>query len=155
MYIEGSNSNLNEQIENLRKITYKNEFITEVFAHSAELKLPNWYVGAGCIAQTVWNSISDVPPSQNIKDIDLVYFDSSKLSAEAEAAHRDRIQKLLHNLPINLDVKNQARVHLWYKEYFGYNIDPYDSVESAINTWPTTATCLAVKLVEQKFIIYA
>jgi uncharacterized protein len=28
---------------------------------------------------------------------------------------------------------------------FGYEIAPYESVEGAINTWPTTATCVGVR----------
>ena len=40
---------------------------------------------------------------------------------------------------------NETRVHLWYEAHFGYRIDPYASVEDAINTWPTTATSIGVR----------
>ncbi|WJV29726.1 nucleotidyltransferase family protein [Rossellomorea sp. AcN35-11] len=45
-----------------------------------------------------------------------------------------------------LDVKNQARVHLWYEKKFGFSIKPYESLEEAIDSWPTTATALGVRL---------
>ena len=39
--------------------------------------------------------------------------------------------------------------------YFGYDITPYNSVEEAINTWPTTATSVGVRLVDNKLKVYA
>jgi hypothetical protein len=57
--------------------------------------------------------------------------------------------------PIKLDIKNQARVHLWYKDHFGYDIKPFNSIEDAVNTWPTTATSIGVRLENGNFIIYA
>ncbi len=44
-----------------------------------------------------------------------------------------------------MEVRNQARAHLWYEERFGYEITPYESVENAINTWPTTATSIGIR----------
>jgi hypothetical protein len=44
-------------------------------------------------------------------------------------------------------VKNQARVHLWYRRKFGYGIAPYRSVEDAIATFPTTATAVGLRKV--------
>jgi hypothetical protein len=35
-------------------------------------------------------------------------------------------------------------VHLWYEQHFGNRIAPYESVEHAISTWPTTATSVAI-----------
>jgi hypothetical protein len=45
---------------------------------------------------------------------------------------------------------------LWYKRHFGYEIQKYKSLESAINTWPTTATAIGVRIEEDnKFKVYA
>ena len=75
-----------------------------------------------------------------LKDVDLIYFDEQDLSFEAEASHERRLRDLFQNLPIELDVKNEARVHLWYEDRFGYAIKPYSSSADAIATFPTTAT---------------
>ncbi len=48
-------------------------------------------------------------------------------------------------LSLKLDVKNEARVHLWYEEKFGYPIPPYRSTAAAIATFPTTATSIGVR----------
>jgi uncharacterized protein len=44
-----------------------------------------------------------------------------------------------------LDVKNEARVHVWYRQKFGYAIPPYRSSAAAIATFPTTATSIGVR----------
>jgi hypothetical protein len=41
-------------------------------------------------------------------------------------------------------LKNQIRVHLWYESKIGFQLNPYLSIEEAIESWPTTATALAV-----------
>jgi hypothetical protein len=49
------------------------------------------------------------------------------------------------DIPLEFDVKDEARVHLWYPRAFGYPIAPYQSVEAAIATFPTTATAIGVR----------
>jgi hypothetical protein len=45
-----------------------------------------------------------------------------------------------------VDIKNQARVHLWYEDKFGVKLPPYPSLEAAIDSWPTTVTSLGARL---------
>ena len=56
------------------------------------------------------------------------------LDIESENRVVLQVKQLYSDLGIEIDVKNQARVHLWYKDHFGYSIEPYTSIESAINT---------------------
>jgi|SRR5580700_8024572 hypothetical protein len=65
--------------------------------------------------------------------------------ALAEASHERRLRDLFQHLPIKLDVKNEARVHLRYEDRFGYAIKPYLSSADAIATFPTTATAVGVR----------
>jgi hypothetical protein len=109
-----------------------------------EIGLKDWAIGAGALAQTVWNHLDRRPPLYGIKDLDFVYFDAADLSEAAEAESARRMAALLADLPLTLDVKNQARVHLWYRRRFGYAIAPYRTIGEAIATWPTTATAVAV-----------
>ncbi|WP_338325861.1 nucleotidyltransferase family protein [Paenibacillus luteus] len=44
------------------------------------------------------------------------------------------------------EATNQAAVHLWYQNVFGYPVAPLESTEAAIYTWPETATSVGVKL---------
>jgi uncharacterized protein len=84
------------------------------------------------------------PAEFGLKDIDLIYFDEQDLSAETEARHERRLRDLFRALPIRLDVKSEARVHLWYKDRFGYAIKPYSSSADAIAPFPTTATSVGI-----------
>ena len=43
------------------------------------------------------------------------------------------------------DVKNQARVHLWYETRFGKPTGAYRSSENAIDTFPTTVGSVGVR----------
>jgi hypothetical protein len=122
-----------------------NQPLWECLRRFSAPSFPGWFLGAGSTAQTVWNLAHDRSASESVLDYDLVYFDSDR-SEEAESAVADAAQSLTRDLGIKLDVKNQARVHLWYERHFGYPIEPYNSVEEAIATWPTTATAIGVRL---------
>jgi uncharacterized protein len=83
---------------------------------------------AGCLFQTVWNLRATRAPEHGIKDYDIFYFDDADLSAEAETRVQQRVEKVLGFLDVAIEVKNQARVHLWYEEHFGH---PYPKLRSA------------------------
>ena len=138
----------------LKKFICKNSRIRTVLDRSSELRLPQWYLGGGCVAQTIWNLFHGYPPEKNIKDIDLAYYDPD-LSFEAEDRHIKHVQDLLGDVPVELDIKNQARVHLWFQDKFGYQIQPYQSIEEAITTWPTTSTCVGVRIQDGQCKVYA
>jgi uncharacterized protein len=144
------------QMERLETIILKNPVLKTILDRVSDLALPNWYLGAGCLAQTVWNHWSGYDLLLNINDVDLVYFDATDLSFETEANKINSAQELFPDFPFPVDVKNQARVHLWYEEHFGYPITPYRSIEEAISCWPTTATAVAVRINDQgTFTLYA
>lgn len=110
-----------------------------------EVALPNAWMVAGAVAQTFWNRAHDFQPAFGIKDIDIVYHDAADLSEDAEIKNSWRISRTFSDLPLRFDVKNEARIHLWYEDKFGYPIKPYKSTEAAIATFPTTATAIGVR----------
>ena len=122
----------------------QNPIIGAILQRAPELQMPNWYLGAGCLAQTVWNGLHGFPAAQHIKDYDLVYFDAADTSYDGEDAYIRRGAHVFADLPAEIEIRNQARVHLWYAQHFGYPIRPYTSVEDAIDSWPTTATSLGI-----------
>lgn len=141
--------------ELLHILLIANKPIWKIIEQAELLNLPDWYIGAGCIAQTVWNHYHGYELSAYINDIDFVYFDNSDLSYEMENRVIESVKNKFADSAIPIDVKNQARVHLWYKEHFGYDIQAYRSIHEAIQTWPSTATSIAVKMVKGKFNVYA
>ncbi len=69
--------------------------------------------------QNVWNAIDGREPGWGIKDYDLFYFDDSDLSWEAENEVLHRADRLFADVPAIIEMRNEARVHLWYEEKFG------------------------------------
>ena len=123
----------------------QNQWLADILERFDEIALPDAWLVAGCIAQTIWNLACGQPAELGIKDVDLIYFDDQDLSLDTEAGHERRLRDLFRRLPIKLDVKNEARVHLWYQQRFGYAIAPYRSSADAIATFPTTATAVGVR----------
>lgn len=140
--------------ELLVEILEQNPPIAEVVQAGPELELPNYYVASGCLTQTVWNRAHERDLASDIKDVDLVYFDTD-LSVEREAENQKRVRERFAHIPLIFDVKNEARVHLWYLQGFGHPIPPYASVEDAITTFPTTATAIGVRKEAGGYKVYA
>ncbi len=69
----GYDRDLAAQIASLQNLLSQNKIINEVLKRASALVLPNWYLGAGCLAQTVWNVPHGFDRCFGIKDYDLVY----------------------------------------------------------------------------------
>jgi len=137
-------------LDDLEAALGQNRWLGEILEGFEEIALPDSWLVAGSIAQTIWNLACGQPAELGLKDVDLIYFDDQELSFDAEAGHERRLRDLFRRLPIKLDVKNEARVHLWYEERFGYAIEPYLSSADAIATFPTTATAIGVRRIRGK-----
>jgi uncharacterized protein len=109
------------------------------------LDLPNTWLVAGCLFQTVWNIQSGRPPDAGIKDYDVFYFDPGDLSETAESHVQARIESLLGDLGVTIEVANQARVHLWYPDHFGQPYPALSSAEDGISRFLALETCVAVR----------
>ncbi|MGX4694718.1 nucleotidyltransferase family protein [Streptomyces sp. JNUCC 63] len=137
---------LMEQLDGLWSVLSQNEVLTDVMTRAAALELPGWYVTAGCLFQTVWNVVTGRPPTNGIKDYDVFYFDGNDLSWEAEDAVIKTGQGVLAGLSAEVEIRNEARVHLWYEEKFGVPCPPHQSTEAAIDCFAATTCCLGVRL---------
>lgn len=149
------NKPIEEQTNHLIEIVYKNPHIPAILESNPFPNYDNWYLGAGCVCQSVWNYLSDREITDDIKDYDLVYYDASDISKESEAGQQERIKKLLSSLPVEVEVANEARVHLWFEQDFGKKINQLKSCEDAINGWPTTATAVGMNKIDGKVNVYA
>jgi hypothetical protein len=146
---------VHRQVEYLQHALSQNPVAQRLLTVAADMGLPNWYFGAGGVAQSVWNLRHGFEAQEGIKDYDLVYFDARDLSAETEARLEDEVTHRFADDSVVVDVKNEARVHLWYAERFGRRLDPYTSTEDAIATWPTTASSVGVRRDQEGFVVCA
>ncbi|MEZ8055313.1 nucleotidyltransferase family protein [Vibrio sp. 10N.222.54.F12] len=97
-----------------------------------EVGLPNFYIAGGAITQIIWNDIENKPLLEQVKDFDVVYFNSTSAITEGEFKNRIR-SRLSHR--VDVDVKNQAIIHERYAKKFGCAIQPYERVEQGIESW--------------------
>jgi hypothetical protein len=134
------------QVDTLTSILRQSQRFVEVLQRARALALPDWYVAAGCVAQTVWNVVTGCPLGEGIRDYDLPYFDATDLSWAAEDRVTQAAARSFSDLPCFVEVRNQARVHLWYESHFGVACPPYSSTKGAIDTFPSRASCVGVRL---------
>lgn len=127
-------------------------FLHHAMTRAQELDLPKWRIVSGALYNTVWNHLTDRPETHGIKDIDLMYFDPDT-SWEAE----DKVIKSATGFAINppIEIRNQARVHLWYQAHFGRRIAPFQTVEAAINAFASKTHCVGLRQTDQGFDLYA
>jgi uncharacterized protein len=114
----------------------------QLLAELPALNLPHCHIVAGCLFQAVWNQQAGAPLEQGIKDWDVFYFDPDT-SYEAE----DRVIKAVAaQFGDWVEVRNQARVHLWYEQKFGRPRQPLTSSEHGIASFLVECTCVGINV---------
>jgi hypothetical protein len=96
-----------------------NTRVAAVLERMPKLEIHDAWLAGGCLFQTVWNVLRGDVPSRGIKDYDVFYFDDSDISNESEQRVNREANSLFSDLGCEIEVRNQARVHLWYEETFG------------------------------------
>lgn len=115
--------------------------VRSVVQAAIDLDVPSWAVGGGVVRNVVWDFIFQSRDRTPHNDIDVVYFDTD-LSESKEL----QVEKSIHERcgDTRAQVRNQARVHLWYERRFGHRIDPVTDIEDAVARFPETCTSVAI-----------
>ena len=150
----GKNKPLDEQLEIFENILLQNETLKEILVRLQETSLENYYIGAGSINQTIFNYYHDNKLDFGINDYDIVYFDRDT-SYEKEDEIIKEVEEKLNGIDAKFDIKNEARVHIWYSEKYHTKKEAYTSVENAVSRWGTTVTCVGVRLEKDKLKVFA
>ena len=109
------------------------------------LGAPDAWLVAGSIYQAYWNALGGQPVTAGVKDYDIFYYDPGDLSYEAEDAVVRRAAMVFADLDGLVDLKNQARVHLWYKDRFGADWPPVASARESIGRFQVRCTCVGLQ----------
>lgn len=119
----------------------------QVLEGARALDLPDWLIFSGAVYQRVFNQLTGRPCDYGVRDYDLAYFDASDISYEAEDVHIRRAAALF-DPPFRelVEVRNQARVHLWFEGKFGAPYPPLASSAEAVSRFVATAFCVGVRL---------
>jgi uncharacterized protein len=118
------------------------------------LALPDAWLVAGCLVQTVWNVLTKRPVDYGISDHDVFYYDPDR-SWEAEDAVIRGLHDCLGHLGIAVEARNQARVHLWYPEKHGLPYPPLSRSTDGIDRFLTENTRIGIRRTADRYDVYA
>ena len=127
-------------------LVMENPVVAGLLQRLPALGLEQCYLTAGCLFQTVWNHRSGRPLQAAIKDYDVFYFDDSDLSWEAEDKVIRAGLHLVEDLTGLVEIRNQARVHLWYEQRFGAPSPRLRSAIDGIDRFLIPCTCIGINV---------
>ncbi|MCE7795758.1 nucleotidyltransferase family protein [Sphingobium sufflavum] len=122
----------------------RNRVNGQLLARLPELGLPDCLLTAGCLFQAVWNRLSGQAADWGVQDYDLFYHDDRDLSWEAEDRVIRRVADAMADLPVRIETRNQARVHLWYPARFGSDYPQLPSSRAGIDRYLIACTCVGI-----------
>jgi len=121
--------------------------LMQVLTTARELELSDWLVFSGAVYQPVLNRLTGRDVDYGIKDYDLGYFDAGDLSYEAEDEVIRRVAAAFETpLRDMVEVRNQARVHLWFEGKFGEPYTPLSCTAEAVGRFVSPLFAVGVRL---------
>lgn len=149
--------NISKQNEILINILKRNTNLMKVLDFIETLNLPNYYIAAGSVFQTVWNYFDNVDLNNNIKDIDVIYYDKSNLDVNKDIEICNKVIDFCkeNNLNYEIDVSNEARMHLWKKVHENKDVEQYKNSEDAINHWIANIHAIGITKINNELYVYA
>ena len=127
--------------ERFKKIILGQDWLLDSLRCVRSLGLPDWYIAAGAVRNTVWDVLHGYRTQLN--DVDVVYFDCLDMGGLREKDSEARLRRL--NSSVDWEVVNQARGHLFQQGYEKARPPVSSSCES-IAYWSETPTCVGVRL---------
>lgn len=136
-----------ELTERLTSIVRATPSLMRVLTVVRALDLPDWLVMSGAVYQRVLNHLTGRDPDYGIRDYDLGYFDRSDISYEAEDVVIRRVASAFDEpLRSQVEVRNQARVHVWFERHFGEAYMPLSSTAEALERFVSPMFAVGVRL---------
>jgi uncharacterized protein len=124
-----------------------------VLERARDFDLPDWWLVSGVLYNSIWNKLTGKPSGHGIKDADLFYFDESDISYEAEDAIIQRGKAVFENVAVPVEIRNQARVHLWFEDRFGAAYPKLNSGSDAIKLFASKTHSVGVRLEPEDSLI--
>jgi hypothetical protein len=130
----------------LAAIVRADPMLTAVLTTVRGLELPDWRIFSGAVYQSVWNARTGRPAGYGRKDFDLGYFDPDT-SWDAEDAVIKRVAAAFDEpLRSEVEVRNQARVPLWFPQKFGEAYPPLAGTDEALERFVAPAFAVGIRL---------
>jgi uncharacterized protein len=136
-----------ELTERLRAIVRAAPSLMHVLCVVRDLDLPDPLMMSGAVYQRVLNHLTGRDPDYGIKDYDLGYFDASDISYEAEdVVIRRAAAAFAPPFDALVEVRNQARVHVWFEGKFGEAYAPLTSSGEALERFVSSTFAVGARL---------
>ena len=119
-----------------------------------DLALPDAWLVSGCLVQTVWNVLTGRAVDYGISDYDVFYFDPDTSWAAEDAVIR-RLKDRLDGLGVEVEARNQARVHLWYPQKHGVPYPPLARTTDGVDRFLTKNTQVGIRHTSDGHDVYA
>lgn len=127
-------------------ILRRNDTLMQVLRTVRALDLPDWRLFSGAVYQSAWNALTGRPAGYGTKDYDIGYFDPDT-SWEAEDRWIETVAAAFDEpLRSQVEVRNQARVHLWAPQKFGEAFAPLTCTDEAPARFVAPAFAVGVRL---------
>jgi uncharacterized protein len=118
------------------------------------LALADAWIVSGCLVQSAWNGLTGRAVDYGVKDYDVFYFDPDTSWQAEDAVIRDLQGRLAH-LGVAIEVRNQARVHLWYPEKHGLPYPALRRSTEGIDRFLTKNTQVGIRRSAHGYEVYA
>jgi uncharacterized protein len=132
----------------------QNPINAAILARLPALGLDDAWLVSGALFQTVWNAITGREPTHGIRDYDVFYFDTDT-SWDAENDVIARAKHIFSDVNAVIEVRNQARVHLWYEEKFDTPYPPLSRATEGIDRFLSHNAQVGIRPVGDSYEIYA
>jgi len=132
----------------------RNPVNATILARLPQLKAPDAWLVSGALFQTVWNVQTHRAPSYGIKDYDIFYFDPDT-SWDAENDVIVRAGHVFADVSAAIEVRNQARVHLWYEAKFGAPYPPLARATDGIDHFLMHNAQVGIRARGETYDLYA
>lgn len=120
--------------------------LMQVLTTVRALGLPDWRIFSGAVYQAVWNHQTGRAIGYGIKDYDLGYFDPDTSWDAEDAVIRRVAAAFPPPLRDLVEVRNQARVHLWFHDRFGEPYEPLTGTDEALSRFVAPAFAVGIRL---------
>lgn len=114
---------------------------------------PQVHLTSSALFGTVWNVQSGQASTQNIPDYDLFYWHPDT-SYEAEDEVIAFAEQFFQDVEATIELRNQARVHLWFNQKYGLRRPPIISAQQGIEQFLVCCTCVGIDAAGQVYAPY-
>lgn len=135
-----------QQRRALAAILRADPILWDALERARDFALPDWLIVSGAIYNTAWNALTGRASGYGLKDIDLFYCDTADLSWEAEDRLIRAGQDRFSGMAVPVEIRNQARVHLWFPDRFGIACPRYSSSAQSLSYFASKTHAVGIRL---------